>query len=201
MKKLWARWSDRIHYLDVVVRQAHPGPGAPVYHTFEEKLADARRYIEEEKIPWPVLVDELDGHVHRTYGGLADPTYLIDRDGRVAFYNMWTYAPVLNEAIEALLSQGGTGAALGGINRIPYMLPAVTDGWRGLKRGLPQSYVDMELASPGSATLVGAGHLLKPLLAPLTLRDEPLPPAVKIGLAAGAAGLVVLGARRLLRGR
>jgi len=107
MKKLYARWGDQVHFVDVMVRQAHPGPRVPAYHTFEEKLRDARRYVEEEKIPWVVLVDDLEGTVHQTYGGLADPTYLIDSDGRVAYYNMWTYAPVLHEAIHALEAQAG----------------------------------------------------------------------------------------------
>lgn len=173
----------------------------PTYHSFEEKLADARRYQEEDGIPWPVLVDDLEGTTHQTYGGLADPTYLIDCDGRVSYYNMWTYAPSLHQAIEALLSQGGRGVALEGVNRNPHLLPALTSGWKGLQRGLPQSYVDMELATPGSATLTGLGYLLRPLLAPVTQHARPLSPAVKLGLAMGAAGLAFLGVRRLLRDR
>lgn len=56
---------------------------------------------------WAVVVDDLQGTVHRAYGTLADPTSLIDRDGRVAFVNMVTSVPVLHEAIESLLAQGG----------------------------------------------------------------------------------------------
>jgi hypothetical protein len=201
MKKLFARWSGDVHFLDVVIRQAHPGPGAPTYHTFEEKVADALRYQEEEKIPWPVLVDDLDGRVHLTYGGLADPTYLIDLDGRVSYYNMWTYAPSLYQAIEALLAQGGRGVVLEGVNQRPHMTPALTEGWRGLQRGLPQSYLEMELASPGAATVTGLGYALRPILAPFTQRSRPLPNSVKVGLAAGAAALAILGGRRLMRGR
>ena len=90
MKQLYARWSDQVYFIDVLIRQAHPGPGAGPYRSFEEKLQDAERYQREEGIPWVILVDDLEGTVHRTYGGLADPTYLIDRDGRVAYYNLWT---------------------------------------------------------------------------------------------------------------
>jgi hypothetical protein len=199
MKQLYARWSDQIHFLDVIVRQAHPGPNAPVYHTFEQKLADARQYVEEERIPWVLLVDDLEGTAHRQYGGLADPTYLIDADGRVSYYNMWTYAPALHQAIEALLDQGGRGEVLGGINRGLHMHPALTDGWRGLRKGLPQSYLEMELATPGSASMVGLGYLMGPLVAPLTLRSRPLATSTKVGLAAGAAGLLAYAAYRLLR--
>lgn len=190
-----------MHFLDVVVRQAHPGADWPTYHTFEEKLLDARRYVREEGIPWPVIVDDLEGTVHQAYGGMADPTYLIDTAGRVSLYQLWTYAPVLHEAVEQLLEQGGRGIAMGGVDRMPHFGPALTAGWRGLKRGFPRSVVEMEMAGPGSAVGVAAGRLLKPVVGPLTLRAKPLSREAKIGLAVGAAGLAFLGTRALLRRR
>lgn len=186
--------------MEVFIRQAHPGPGVRAYHTFGEKLEDARRYGREENIPWIVAVDDLEGTVHRMYGGLADPTYLIDVDGRVAFYDMWTHAPTLHEAIEALLERGGRGVVRGGIDHVPHMLPALTAGWKGLRRGLPQSFVDLEIASPGAATLTWLGYQARPILAPFTQRARPLPPAIKLALGAGAA-LLAIGAARAWRHR
>ena len=189
-----------MQFVDVVVRQAHPGPAEPPYARFEQKMADATAYQREEGIPWPVLVDDLEGTVHQAYGTLADPTYLVDTEGRVSYYNMWTHAPVLHEAIAALLSQGGRGVVLGeGIDRTPHLLPSMTDGWKGLRRGLPQSFWDMETAAPPVASLTWLGHQLRPVLAPLTLRAEPLPAAVKLGLVLGAAALIALGVRRRSR--
>lgn len=197
MKKLHDEWGGRIQFVDVVIRQAHPGPSVPPYHAGEEKHHDAQRYQREEGISWPVLVDDLPGTTHQVYGGLADPTYLIDSEGRVAYYNMWTHAPTLYEAIAALLAQGGQGVVLGGIKRWPYMGAAMTDGWRGLRRGLPQSFNDLMLAAPGSPILPWLGYQLRPLLAPLTLRAKPLPVSVKLGLALGGALLAGLAIRRL----
>lgn len=169
------------------IRQAHPGPGARPYRTFEEKLEDARRYAGEERIPWLVVVDDVEGTVHQAYGGLADPSYLIGADGRVAYYDMWTHAPTLHEAMSALVAQGGHGIVDDGVDRRPHMLPAATDGWRAIRRGLPQSYIDLETAAPGAATLTWIGHRLRPLLAPVTLRSRPLPASARAGLVAGAA--------------
>jgi len=167
----------------------------------EDKCRDADRYQQEDAIPWTVLVDDLEGTVHQVYGGLADPTYLIGRDGRVAYYNMWTYAPSLHEAISELAEHGEIGPVRAGVNQMPHMLPAVTTGWRGLRRGLPQSYLEMEMAAPGSGAGVWLGYQLRPLLAPFTQRAKPLPPTVKAGLALGAAAVALLGARALLRRR
>jgi hypothetical protein len=200
MKRLHARWGAQVHFVDVLIRQAHPGPGVLPYHSFEQKWHDAQRYQREEGIPWTVLVDDLEGTTHQVYGGLADPTYLIDVDGRVAFYNMWTHVPTLHRAIAALFRQGGRSVVLRGTDNQLHLLPSMTDGWRGLRRGLPQSFIDLETSAPPLASGLWLGHQLRRLLAPLTLRAEPLPAPVRVGLTFGAA-LLILALQRFLRDR
>lgn len=200
MKKLHALVGDQVHVVDVLVRQAHPGPGEPPYQNFDQKLEDAQRYQREEQLPWPVLVDDLAGMVHQVYGGLADPTYLIDTDGRVAFYNMWTHVPRLYAAIQALLKQDGRGVVNEGIDHVPHLLPSMTDGWKGPRRGLPQSLIDIETAGPGTGIGPWLGYQIRLLLAPLTLRAKPLPTPVKIVLTVATVALLVLGARRSATG-
>jgi hypothetical protein len=139
-----------------------------------------------------VLIDDLAGTVHQVYGGLADPTYLIDVDGRIAFFGMWTYAPSLNAAIDELLGNGGRGVVSGGIDHVVHLGPAMTHGWRAIRRGLPQSYTDIAKIAPGMAGSLWLGYQLRPALAPLTLRVEPLPVPVKTALmVAGAMAAVV----------
>ncbi len=185
--------------MDVLIRQAHPGPGVRPYRSFDEKLEDAQRYKTDEEIPWPVLVEDLPGTVHQAYGGLADPTYLIDADGRVAYYTMWTHVPNLNAAIEALQQQGGRGVVNGGIDHVMHLLPSMTDGWKGIRRGLPQSYIDLETAAPGMASGIWLGYQLRPLLAPVTLRSEPLSPAVRGALTLSAVAAAVFAIRAMQR--
>jgi len=186
-----------VNFIDVVIRQAHPGADVPAYHSFEQKMRDAESYRREDGIGWSVLVDDLEGTTHQVYGGLADPTYLIDADGRVAFYNMWTHAPTLHEALEELQQQGWRGEVKGGVHQTPHLLPSMTDGWKGLRRGWPQSFIELETSMPGMASGPWLGYQLRPLLAPLTLRSKPLPPSAKLGLTAGAAALLFLGVRSL----
>ena len=52
--------------------------------------------------------------------------------------------------------------------------------------------IEAELSLPGSASGAWLGHQIRPLLAPIVLRAEPLPPAVKLGLAAAAIGIAAL---------
>ena len=193
-----AWYGDRVQFLSVVVRQAHPGERRPAYHTYDQKLADAREFQQQEGLAWPVLVDDLAGTVHQVYSGLADPTYLLDADGRVAYFVMWTHAPGLDRAIAALLAQGGRGIVAGGIDHVPHLTPSLTDGWKGIRRGLPQSFLDLETAAPGMASGIWLGYRLRPVLAPLTLRARPLPTVVGAALVAGV-GAVVAGAWWLRR--
>jgi len=184
-----------VTFVDVAIRQAHPGPAAPPYQTFAQKMGDAERYVRDEGIPWTVLVDDLQGTAHQVYGGMADPTYLIDADGHVAYYNMWTHVPTLHTAIAALVEQGGRGVTTGGLDRTMHMLAAMTDGWKGLRRGLPQSLIDIETAGPGTGSGAWLGYQLRPLLAPLTLRATPLPRRTRVALAVAMLALGVAGVR------
>ncbi|MDP8908885.1 MAG: hypothetical protein M3N47_07150 [Chloroflexota bacterium] len=184
----------------MVVRQAHPGPKTPHYRSDEEKRADARRHKEYYAIPWPVVADDLAGTVHQVYSGMADPTFLLDADRRVAYYNMWTFAPSLDRAISALLRQGGRGVVAGGIDHLMHPWPVIVDGWRGIRLGLPRSFLELELAAPGSASLIWLGSRLRPMLAPVVLRAERLAPRRRAALVGTAAALALtLGASRLAR--
>jgi hypothetical protein len=99
----------------VTIRQAHPGEKRGRYLDYAEKLASAREYQRLEGIDWPVLVDDYVGTVHREYSReMADPSFLIDANGRVSFYGMWTHAPSLKRAFDELLAQGGVGAPVAG---------------------------------------------------------------------------------------
>ena len=191
-----------MNFVDVLIRQAHPGGDVQTYETFEQKFRDGERYKHDDNIEFPVLVDDLKGATHQVYGGLADPTYLIDRDGRVSFYCLWTHAPTLFQAIEELLNQGGRGVVKGdGIHRTPHLAASMTDGWRGLRRGFPISLVELELSAPGVGIGTWLGYQIRPLLAPLTLRGKPLPTGAKIGLAIGAGAILAFGVQALANRR
>lgn len=184
-----------MHFVEILVRQAHPGPAVPPYRTITQKLQDAAAYQRVEAIPWQVLVDDLAGTTHQVYGGLSDPIYLIDTEGRVAFYNMFANAPAVHQALTDLFAQGGRGVVRGGVDRFPHLGAALTNGWPALRRGLPQSVLDLMVATPGSPLPVWLGWQVRQLLAPLTLRSHPLPLPVKgalLALPALLAGVLLL---------
>jgi hypothetical protein len=72
------------------VREPHPGERYPAHPSFEQKLQYARDCQAEDAISTRVVVDDLDGTMHRAYGMLPNMVYVLDREGRVAYKAMWT---------------------------------------------------------------------------------------------------------------
>jgi hypothetical protein len=197
LKQLYARYGNRVHFVDVFIRQAHPSERHGAYRSYQEKRTEAQTYQREEDLPWLVLVDDLAGTTHQTYGDLPDPVYLIDAHGHVVFYGMWTHVPTLQRELAALVTSGEPGGHHSqGIDRMIHMFASFVGGWRSVRRGGIRAVLEYELGTPPAATLTFLGHLAAPGLAPLALRATPLPAAVRLagaGSVAVAAALVVWG--------
>ncbi len=76
----------------VYTREARPGENVGHHDSFGRKLACARLLAEETGIGRDILVDDLDGAVHRAYGLMPNMTWVIGRGGRVAYKANWTSA-------------------------------------------------------------------------------------------------------------
>ena len=167
MREIYRLYSERVRVIEVLVRQAHPGERHGAYRSYEAKLDDGRAYQREERIPWPVLIDDLPGTVQRAYGGPAAAVYLIDSRGIVSFCGVWGQSPALRAAIDDLLARNGTGSPAGrGTDRRPHLAAAIVAGQRGPVRGGRQALIDLELGFPGASILMITGRLARPLLAP-----------------------------------
>jgi hypothetical protein len=205
MSELHRLYGEQVQFVEVLVRQAHPGERHGTYRSYQEKLEDARAYKHEECIPWPVLIDDLAGTVQRVYGGLAAAVYLIDNHGIVAFCGTWGQAPALRHAIHDLLARDGAGAPAGkGTDRRPHLAAAIVAGQGGPSRGGRQALIDLELGFPGAMILMTIGRAARPVLAPLALRTTPLPSRTRAALLAAfvATGTAVgLGLRHRRRDR
>ena len=104
LNHLYEDYSEQgVDFLLVYVREAHPGDDLPAHRSMNDKAEAAELFRDEEEVEMPILLDKLDGKVHRQYGGLPNSTYLIDRSGRVAFRSLWTRPSILEDAIQELL--------------------------------------------------------------------------------------------------
>jgi AhpC/TSA family len=132
--------NEDVQFLFVYIREAHPGEKLPAHNSMDDKREAAELFRDEEDVEMTILVDDLDGRVHRKYGKMPNPTYIIDKSGRVAFRSLWTKASVIDEALEELLSaqeHGGDEHAIvhGGQSHAMPMTYAILNSHRALERG------------------------------------------------------------------
>ena len=120
LHELWESWRERVEFVVVYIREAHPEEGWVVSPnraedirindptTTDDRVEVAATCAINLKIRMPVLVDEIDDRIANAYGALPDRLYLIDQQGRIAFQGErgpWGFDPTaLRAAIEALLS-------------------------------------------------------------------------------------------------
>ena len=85
LRRLHRCFGDRISFLMVYVREAHPGEFCPQPRTMDQKLQAARRLKDRDSLPWVVAADDLDGSVHRALDVRPNVAYLANSDGRIIF--------------------------------------------------------------------------------------------------------------------
>jgi hypothetical protein len=198
MKELHAVFGRSVQFIEVLVRQAHPGERHSAYRTSAEKLADAWSYQQEEGTAWPVLIDDVEASAQSAYGGTAASIYLIDSMGRVAFCGVWGPSPLLRRAIEELLANGPPVQI--SMDRVPHLGAAIVYGRRGPASGGRRALMDLELGFPGATLLFALGGAARPVLGPIVLRTAPLPRTTRnalIVLSSLSVGLMVLEVGRL----
>ncbi len=147
-----------------------------------------------------MLVDDYAGTWHRAYSReMTDPVFLIDSDGRVAFYLMWAHAPTLKRAIDELLERGGQGVVAGGIDKMLHLFVSFVNGYHGLRRGGKRAVREYNTGAFGAGVLTFLGSKARPVLAPIALRAEPLPAAARLALLGGLATTATLSVWSLRR--
>lgn len=187
---LHARFKDRVRFVDLYVREAHPGSRFPQPKVFEEKLAHARAYQQRDSVRWPIAVDDVEGTLHRALDPKPHSAYLVDARGNVAGRILWAnHLRHLETALEAL----ARGAPVGDdeSKAVPLL--------RGLGR------IDEVLTESGGYARDDFAREVPPMFAMARLAGlfGPLPPLAR-GVAAlattvGAAAIAAFGVRALVR--
>lgn len=201
MDDLYEEYRDRdTEFLFIYVREAHPGEKLPAHKTMQDKIRAAELFRDEEDVDIPVIVDDLDGTIHRKYGKLPNPSYLVDKSGRIAFRCLWTRPGAMEDALEELLDrqeERGVDHAVvnGGEDTSMPSTYATLHTYRALERGGRKAIHDFrtELGLPGRMAVAGSR-----IAQPIAL--HPGRAALGAALTAGViVGGLMLG--RVLRGR
>lgn len=104
VNRMWEYFHWRgAQFLFIYTREIHPGERYPHHSSLEQKMAVAREFKRLEEVRFPVLVDSLDGAVHRAYGPRPNPSFVVNREGRLVYRTPSVDPPTLREYLTHLL--------------------------------------------------------------------------------------------------
>ena len=191
LERLHEEFGDRVNFVTVYVREAHPGDRFPQPDTTERKIAHARAYQERDRIPWPLVVDDIEGTLHRALDPKPHSAYLVDANGIVVGRVLWANdSRALHRAMEALVAGQAPGETE---NKVVPMM-------RGLGK------IDEVLSQAGGYARTDFRREVPPMYAMARLAGlfRPLPPlgrgVAAVATSLAAIALVVLAVRAAVRG-
>jgi len=104
MEKLADQYADRaVRSVFIYTREAHPGENYRHHRSMEDKRANARAFVGHSNIRRQVLLDDLEGTVHRAYGMLPNMTWIVGRGGMIHYKSAWTSVEDAADALEGVL--------------------------------------------------------------------------------------------------
>lgn len=89
LRRLRDEFGDRVPFVLVQVREAHPGARLGQARTLDEKVDQARELSEQVGGGFILAVDDLDGRLHTALDPKPNAAYLVGSDGRLVFRSIW----------------------------------------------------------------------------------------------------------------
>ena len=100
---LYGEFGDRVDFIMLYVREAHPGEHFTQSATIEEKLGHARALEEFYDIQWTVAADNIDGDLHRALDPKPNSAFLMNAEGIILFRSLWAAdQDALRQALDAV---------------------------------------------------------------------------------------------------
>ena len=193
LKRLFTEFGDRVDFLTVYVREAHPGDRYSQPHDFERKQRNAREYRDRDQIPWPVAVDDVAGSMHRALDLKPNAAYVMAPDGRIAQRVLWSNdARGVGRALESVLQQRPFGQREA---KIAPVMRGVGSMKATLERAGPTALRDLRREAPPVYVLAQTADVFRPM-PPLA---RTVAAAVGLLVSAAAVGLAIRAAVRPAR--
>ena len=141
--KLHTEFGDRVDFIMLNVREAHPGEHFRQPGTMEEKLKHAQALKQFYEIPWTVAADNIEGNLHRALDPKPNSTFLANSDGIIVFRSLWASdKKALRQALESVVAgrkpdQAESQALIGPVSRAMGQVQEV------MERAGPQAVKDL----------------------------------------------------------
>ena len=176
LNELYRKFSERVEFVIINVREAHPGEFIPQPETAEEKQDHARALARHYALPWSVVSDDIDGHLHRNLDPKPNSAFLIDADGVIVFRSLWASDQMaLHQALESV-ANGKRPARSESTTLLVPVIRAMGYVQEVMERAGPQAVRDlwwsafpMALAGRLATVFATASHARRGIYAVITL--------------------------------
>jgi len=143
VQELYKEFGQRIKFIMLYVREAHPGEYFNQSETNEQKLDYARALKDFYGIDWTVAADNVAGDLHLALDPKPNAAFLANKDGIILFRSLWAsdYG-----ALHQALTAAATGQQLPRDQSTKMLGPVVVAmGYVNdvMKRGGPQAVKDL----------------------------------------------------------
>ena len=102
VQELYDEFGDRVDFIMLYVREAHPGEHFAQAETMEEKLEHARALKKFYDIQWTVAADNIDGDLNRALDPKPNSAFLMNNEGIILFRSLWAAdRDALHQALDA----------------------------------------------------------------------------------------------------
>jgi len=163
VQELYDEFNDRVEFIMLYVREAHPGEYFAQSETIEEKLNYAQTLKDFYDIRWTVAADNIDGDLHRALDPKPNSAFLADKDGTILFRSLWASDyEALRQALDAA-ANGRTPETTQSVRMIGPVARAMGHVQEVMKRGGPQAVRDLWLAGFPMAMAGRVASLFSPL--------------------------------------
>jgi alkyl hydroperoxide reductase subunit AhpC len=95
---------QNVSFFLLYTRESHPAEHYPSHSSWEQKLARARDLQRLENVQVPIIVDSLDGKIHRSYGPWPNALFIVHKDGRLIFRSNMANHRELRQFLEDLIA-------------------------------------------------------------------------------------------------
>jgi peroxiredoxin len=97
---LYANYKKKgFEFFLIYTKEPHPGENIGQPATIEERVKNAARLKQEEKVNFPILIDTSDNAVGNAYRGWSNGIFVINKEGMLVFRSSWTHGPELAQVL------------------------------------------------------------------------------------------------------
>jgi len=89
VQDLYDEFGDRVNFIMLYVREAHPGEDIGQAESIEDKLAHTQMLKDFYSIDWTVAADNIGGDLHRALDPKPNSAFLVGSDGTILFRSLW----------------------------------------------------------------------------------------------------------------